>query len=208
MEKLNKSTINIVLCLLCVCNVSCKYKSSEYNILNKKDESVNISEYNEELSFDSVFHSKKNVERYASLVKDNLKYKNMLLCNNEVNKWLSKVDSSTIVMFSLSTLSNEYLILSAKRLELTGLMTSFYDWLLVDVNKGVVNQEEILSLSGDKKSWFIRNDTLHFILFTFGSDFYLNDHDYNNLPLDIVEYVIKGNVLKESNVENIVYFGR
>lgn len=208
MEELSKYVVTgLILCLLCSCCGLCKHNRNEDRAC-PEDNDVTLSGGDEPACFDSIFQSVKNVAKYASLTTNrNNQYKDLLQQNDRVNKWVSKVDSNRITIFTLGTRSDEYLILCSQQAASTGLASTFYDWLLIYINEGTVIQDGIKSLSQDGRSWFIKNDTIHFILLKYGNDFYHNDHNYDNLSLDIVEYIVDGDAVKEFASSNIICSG-
>ena len=117
-----------------------------------------------------------------------------------INREYSNMES---VIYNLNNNVVKYLILSSTMIDATGLATNFYHWLFIDVTNEKV-LEETLSLSKDRRSCFVEDNIIHFIVFKYGDEFYHGNRDYLNLPITTVEYIWDGNKLEKISSMNLI----
>lgn len=134
-----------------------------------------------------------NVRDYMELVKR----------NEKIKEWLSGMNEDELSVYTINNNVVKYLILSSTMIDATGLATNFYHWLFIDVTNEKV-LEETLSLSKDRRSCFVEDNIIHFIVFKYGDEFYHGNRDYLNLPITTVEYIWDGNKLEKISSMNLI----
>ncbi len=146
--------------------------------------------------FDRTFQSVQDVECYPrEIVLDSLSW-SAFMQNDRVKRWQCSVQEDALSTYSIKTEDNDYLIMSSELFAPTGLMVNFHSWLLMDIKNGIVAGDGMLSLSADKRSWFIRNGALYFTLFKFGDEFY-NNRDFDKFPIQAVTYTLRDGTMEE-----------
>ena len=203
MERLNKIIISAIICLTSICSISCT--QNEAKLVSKKGESS--IKLDENLPcIDSILQERYKVKQNVCFSTDIEKHKKLIQENNEIEDWLYNMEEENLSAYTINNGEDTLLILISTPIGATGTTTSFYFWLIIDYNKKAIIKE-VLSLSQNTRSWFIRNGQIHFVVFEFGEDFYIKERDYERLPITAIEYILNGDSLIETSLSNFICTG-
>jgi len=203
METQDKIIINIILCLVFFCNISCGQNKAKPTIR----ESENSIRLDENLPcIDSILQVKYEVENSICISTDIKKYRELIENNEGVKNWLFYMNEEELSAYTINKGKDAYLILISTPIGVTGITTNFYFWLLIDYNKGTI-LKEIVSLSQNTRSWFVKDDKIHFVAFEFGNEFYHGERDYAKLPIKVIEYILSEDDLKEISSTDVKVSG-
>ncbi|MBP1630472.1 MAG: hypothetical protein H6Q15_1365 [Bacteroidetes bacterium] len=202
----------VILLLSFIC-FSC-YSPEKHNIVgqisDKEDTNQIVKNNTEEdnICFDSIFKAINGVDKFCNPLSNadvykyiyikngrynyeyNEKYRNVFLNNDKVRQWLYDVKEDYLSFYSINVNSKEYLIMSSQYIGATGLASSIYNWIVVDMDNDKVICDRIKSLSYNYRSFFAKENSLHFIGFDFGDNFFENK-DYESPDIKVYEYEMK-----------------
>lgn len=198
MEGQNRIIFGIFLSFVSIC-ISCK--QDKKITINREYSDMESVIYNLPC-IDSVLQVKCGTKESMKLV--NVRdYMELVKRNEKIKEWLSGMNEDELSVYTINNNVVKYLILSSTMIDATGLATNFYHWLFIDITNEKV-LEETLSLSKDRRSCFVEDNIIHFIVFKYGDEFYHGNRDYLNLPITTVEYIWDGNKLEKISSMNLI----
>lgn len=207
---MGRKVILLLVLFICFACYSPKNHNITGQISDKEDTNQVIKNNTEEddICFDTVFKAIKGVDKFSNPLSNkdvykyiyikngrynyeyNEKYRNIFLNNDKVRQWLYNVKEDYISFYSINVYSKEYLIMSSRYVRATGLASSIYNWIVVDMDNDKVICDNIKSLSYNYKSFFVKQNSLYFIEFDFGDNFFENK-DYEYPDIKVCEYEMK-----------------
>jgi hypothetical protein len=187
--KLKTNTVSLFNILMAMCILflllSCIGVSKTKEVDSKQDNQMAVVynyEYEKNLCFDSLLVSMNpdvipieitNIDSLKRSVSENIR--------KEIDSWIEESQQGTVKVYFLS---NTYLIMSGLAQGRTGISFHFYSWLLIDIKQNKV-YPFFISLSCNKKTFYIKDNQLNLLLFTYGASFYEDEYYYDNSPYAI-----------------------
>jgi hypothetical protein len=138
--------------------------------------------------FDSLFMF---VDMDEHIAPSSMNKHKKILKNKDVKSWLSGADENNINVYQFTKGHRNFLILCSQPFAGTGYGTNFYMWLLADINSGRTCGK--MSLSKNRNSFYLKDDTFYFVELTFGDDFFTNKDEYFNKPpysVSVATYIL------------------
>jgi hypothetical protein len=138
--------------------------------------------------FDSLFMSI-NGDKYPTIssLDEN---KKVFSFNNKL--WIKEIDASNLSVYCLNYDKYNYLIICCNPVAPTGVGVNFFVWTIIDMDNG--REHSTMSLSKNKKSFYLKDGKIYFICLDYGEDFFYKDRidyfDNSTFSVGVETYIL------------------
>lgn len=166
----------IIYVLISLMGISCSHKAKYSEAKNNSAKYLNID-------FEAL-RDYSNGNK-TILIEDKTKKKIEELKNNQkICSWLSHMEYPPHIFIC----NNEFIFIRAVSIAPTGLDANFFHWLIVrQFDKSIV--ANIVSLSSNVKNCFSVNEKKHFLVFSYGDDYFFEE-DEDKIPIEEQDYIL------------------